>query len=76
MPVYLLEQPTLAVEDVEDSFDEIGEEYYPTEYRITSYGADYDVDGLVRRMTNGTIEIPEFQRGYVWSVFEASRFIE
>lgn len=76
MTADLLEQPLLAVDDVEDSFDEIGEEYYPTEYRITSYGADYDVDGLVRRMTNGTIEIPEFQRGYVWSIFEASRFIE
>jgi hypothetical protein len=45
-------------------------------YEITSYGADYDVDGLVKRLRNGDIKIPEFQRGYVWPIKQASRFVE
>jgi uncharacterized protein with ParB-like and HNH nuclease domain len=45
-------------------------------YEITSYGADYDVDGLVKRLKNGDIKVPAFQRGYVWPIKQASRFIE
>ncbi len=45
-------------------------------YTITSYGADYPVDGLVKRIGDGSIVIPKFQRGYVWSIKQASRFIE
>jgi hypothetical protein len=45
-------------------------------YEITSYGADYDVDGLVKRLQRGDIKIPAFQRGYVWPIKQASRFIE
>ena len=45
-------------------------------YTITSYGADYPVDGLVKRIADGSIIIPKFQRGYVWSLKQASRFIE
>src|SRR5206468_12424422 len=48
----------------------------PFKYAITSYGADYPVDGLVKRMASGAIFIPSFQRGYVWSLPQASRFIE
>ena len=46
------------------------------EYWITSYGIDYDVAGLVRRLHNGDIESPTFQRGLVWKISRASRFIE
>ena len=42
----------------------------------SSYGADYPVDGLVKRINAEDIYIPEFQRGYVWSLNQASRFIE
>jgi hypothetical protein len=45
-------------------------------YTITSYGADYPVDGLVKRITDGSIVVPPFQRGYVWGITQASRFIE
>jgi len=45
-------------------------------YEITSYGADYDVEGLVKRLRNGDAKIPDFQRGYVWPIKQASRFIE
>jgi len=45
-------------------------------YDITSYGADPDVEGLVRRLKRSEILIPPFQRDYVWKQPEASRFIE
>jgi hypothetical protein len=45
-------------------------------FTITSYGADYTVDGLVKRMRAGAFKIPDFQRRYVWSQKHASRFIE
>jgi hypothetical protein len=45
-------------------------------FTITSYGADYPVDSLVKRIQRGDIYIPEFQRTYVWKLEQASRFIE
>jgi hypothetical protein len=48
----------------------------PIQYDITSFGADYDVEGLVKRLKRGDIVIPSFQRDYVWNIQEASRFIE
>ena len=45
-------------------------------YSITSYGADFDVEGLVRRLDRGHIEIPKFQRAFVWTPRQCSRFIE
>ncbi len=47
-----------------------------TPYEINSYGADYDVEGLVKRLDSEDIFIPPFQRSYVWSQPDASRFIE
>lgn len=45
-------------------------------YDISSYGVDYDVDGLVKRLNRGDIFIPPFQRDYVWNQAEASRLVE
>ena len=45
-------------------------------YDISSYGADYDVEGLVKRLDRGDIFIPPFQRDYVWNQVEASRLVE
>jgi Protein of unknown function DUF262 len=62
-------------EDVED--EAILDDAVPPErYDIASYGADYDVDGMVRRINRGDIFIPSFQRDYVWTIQEASRFVE
>lgn len=46
------------------------------QYSITSYGIDYDVEGLVRRLNKKEILIPEFQREFVWNQAISSRFIE
>jgi len=45
-------------------------------YAISSFGADYDVEGLVKRLNCHDIFTPPFQRDLDWSLKEASRFIE
>ena len=45
-------------------------------YQITTSGADFDVDGLVKRFEKGTIFRPKFQRNFVWTWPQASKFIE
>jgi hypothetical protein len=74
-------------EDVDD-LDEINE-ILPTGFSITSYGADYPVDGLVKRIEQKDIVVPlfnldpeegqstvGFQREFVWKKPQADRFIE
>jgi hypothetical protein len=73
-----IEQALPLEEDVElrQTIAEDAEEVIPFKYSITSYGADFPVDGLVKRLANGSIVIPSFQRAYVWSLRDASRFVE
>lgn len=52
------------------------DDYFPESYSITTYGADMPVDGLVKRVGNNVIDIPTFQRGYVWTQPQASQFVE
>ncbi len=65
----------VADENVHDDTetDDIAE---TVQYNITSYGADFDVEGLVRRVMRGSIFVPGFQRGFVWSLQQSSRFVE
>jgi len=58
-----------AAKEDEDASNEI-------RYSISSYGADYPVDGLVERLRRGDIDVPKFQREFVWPLPQASRFIE
>jgi len=62
------------IEDVRTA--EGDSEVAPLGYVISSYGADYTVDGLVKRMREGSVYVPEFQRGFVWDIKDASRFVE
>lgn len=57
--------------DIEDDENDGG-----LRFSITSYGADYPVDALVKRLNSGAIEIPKFQRGFVWTMPQSARFIE
>src|SRR5258706_14842537 len=59
-----------------DSTDDEIEGVLPFTYSITSYGADYPVDGLIKRLGSEAIYVPEFQRGFVWKLPQASRFVE
>lgn len=45
-------------------------------YQINTFGADYTVDGLVKRFDRGDIFRPEFQRNFVWTWPQASKFVE
>lgn len=65
-----LENGAADYEGVEDEYAGI------PEYSIYSYGIDFDVSGVVRRLNTKDIEIPDFQRGYVWPKSRASLFIE
>lgn len=47
-----------------------------TKFSISSYGADYTVDSLVKRMRGNAFRVPEFQRQFVWTAKHASKFIE
>lgn len=66
-----IEQPLLF-----DFEDETENESIDFRYVITSYGADYPVDSLMKRIHDKVIFIPPFQRQFVWSINEASKFIE
>jgi len=48
----------------------------PSRFEVSSYGWDSDVEGLVKRLNRKDIKLPGFQRGFVWSPTEQSRFIE
>lgn len=58
--------------DAEENEDAVA----PIQYDISSYGADYDVEGLVRRLNKNEILIPPFQRNFIWNINEASKFVE
>ena len=66
----------MATETEEPIEEEKDDSVAPVRYGITSFGVDFDVEGLYRRVSRGEIVIPPFQRSYVWNIRQASRFIE
>lgn len=74
------EEKELVVKELEDDRNvEDGDEVEKNEadvFNITSYGADYTVDTLVKRLDSGAFFIPPFQRLFVWNIKQASKFIE
>lgn len=48
----------------------------PEQRRLHTETADLTVSSLHSYLANGKLEIPEFQRGYVWTRTQASRLIE
>ena len=75
-------------EELVDDLDE-ADEIIPFTYAITSYGADYPVDSIVKRVESKEIVVPRFgemptdgsevvgfQREYVWPRPKADKFIE
>lgn len=65
-------------EDVDEKVEDVDpdEEAIPFEQSISWYGADFTVDGVVSRLNEDDIRIPDFQRSFVWDRRKASRFIE
>ena len=77
-----------SIDEAVEDLDELNE-VLPGNFSITSYGADYPVDGLVKRVAAGDIVVPRFslepeigqetvnfQREFVWRKPQSDRFIE
>jgi len=74
-PIEIEDEYRLALEaNVED--DALLEQPGDTKFSITSYGADYTVDTLIKRLKSEAFYVPPFQRKFVWSQRHASRFLE
>jgi Protein of unknown function DUF262 len=59
------------VEDADEDVSTTGELF-----SISSFGVDYPVETLVSRMKKELFYIPPFQRAFVWSQNQCSRFVE
>ena len=59
------------VEDVKEDESLVG-----NLFNLSSYGVDYPIESLVSRLNRKSFYIPDFQRKFVWSKNQASRFIE
>lgn len=59
------------VEDVEEDESLVG-----NLFNLSSYGVDYPVETLVGKVRKENFYIPDFQRKFVWSKNQSSRFIE
>lgn len=84
------ELDTEEIEDEEQVLDiDPDREVMPVSYDITSYGADYPVDGLVKRLNRADVVVPSFdpmysqsdevqgfQRRFVWTRPQMDKFIE
>ena len=62
--------------DQKNYIDLLEDERSTRRYSLTSYGADYSVKSIVQQIGAKLIYVPDFQRQFVWSREEASRFIE
>jgi hypothetical protein len=60
--------------DIEAEENEDDEPYF--EYSLTSYPADFTLAVLFQQWKDKEILIPDYQRGYVWSMEQASKLIE
>lgn len=69
----MIEQEAEIDSEIIDAAEEENDTIY---YSVSSYGADYTVDGIIKRLEKKQIVVPEFQRRYVWDIKKASRFIE
>jgi len=65
------------LKDIQNYELEVEDTVTPSDmYSISSYGIDFPVELLVKRINEDHFIVPEFQRKFVWSKNSASRFIE
>lgn len=64
------------LENVADADDSSDESTADDLFSISSHGVDQTVEVLVSKMKKEQYIIPDFQRDYVWSKNDASKFIE
>lgn len=59
---------------VEEEIEE--ESIYPPDYDVIASPNDFNISTLYDYINKGTLEIPLFQRNFVWDIKRASKFIE
>lgn len=64
------------LENVVENDDSSDESTSENLYTISSFGVDQTAEVLVRKLGKKQYVIPDFQRDYVWSKIDASKFIE
>ena len=69
-------EDTSGVELEEITSEEIDTESSPPNYQISTYPADYTLEVLHQKWLNGEIQIPEFQRKFIWTQTQSSKLIE
>ena len=74
MPSDTQQDVTLEIESLES--EDQDRESTPSNYQITTYPADFTLEVLHQKWRAGDIEVPDFQRNYVWKQSQASRLIE
>jgi hypothetical protein len=63
--------------DIEDIQSEREDEATgPVEYEIASYPADFTLQGLFDKWEADQLQLPKFQRQFVWKIYQSSRLIE
>jgi uncharacterized protein with ParB-like and HNH nuclease domain len=74
---YLLkhgEPEDIELEEIESEEDDY--ESAPAEYDVSTYPADFTLEVLNDKWKSGEIEVPKFQREFVWKQTQASKLIE
>lgn len=61
---------------IEEYLEDDENDALPERFSISVSRTDFDVHGIVRRLREKDIYIPDFQRSYVWKPKQASRLIE
>ena len=56
--------------------EETDKESSPPNYEISTYPADYTLEVLHQKWSNGDIQIPAFQRNFIWTQTQSSKLIE
>lgn len=60
--------------EIEDEIADEDEVLVP--FDVTTYPSDFTLSGIHEMWKNGDIEIPEFQRGFVWTIKQSSLLID
>ena len=68
------EATDLELESITSEYEDY--ESAPPDYQIATYPADYTLEVLHQKWKAGDIQIPDFQRGFVWKQTQASKLIE
>jgi len=72
-----LDSLSVEMHEQEDIEDEVEDVVATSElFSISSFGVDYPVETLVNRTRKEMFYLPDFQRQFIWSQNQASRFIE